>query len=253
MAKKGIPFVVGDILMDYLFRHFARIVEEKTKFGKKRQIKKHYNTIKLWQEYFKFEGKSFTKFAENQSGFMMDYRINEVLILWGSSYFVDFLEESGIISDEKYIQSQKKIIENAKGKYNKEPIDTFNKADLWHYDFVHSWQPAKGIDMETWTTEQKMFRETYDMVIEEKPWRPEDNDMFGALERLSVLEENEEVKKKEEKRPVDIHVGHYERETRKIGRNEKVDVEYEDGTIKRNVKYKRVMKDVESGKCKLLN
>ncbi len=39
---------------------------------------------------------------------------------------------------------------------------------------------------------------------------------------------------------------------KKIGRNEKVDVKYEDGTIKKGVKYKKVKKDIELGKCSIV-
>jgi preprotein translocase subunit SecA len=39
---------------------------------------------------------------------------------------------------------------------------------------------------------------------------------------------------------------------RKIGRNEKVDVEYSDGTIKKGIKYKKVEKDIHDGKCELI-
>ena len=38
----------------------------------------------------------------------------------------------------------------------------------------------------------------------------------------------------------------------KIGRNELVTVEYSDGTIKENVKFKKVKDDVSKGICKLL-
>lgn len=39
---------------------------------------------------------------------------------------------------------------------------------------------------------------------------------------------------------------------KKIGRNDKVSVKYSNGTIKKEVKYKKVMKDVETGKCSLI-
>jgi len=39
---------------------------------------------------------------------------------------------------------------------------------------------------------------------------------------------------------------------KKIGRNEKVDVQYVDGTIKKGVKYKKVKKDIDSRKCTIL-
>lgn len=39
---------------------------------------------------------------------------------------------------------------------------------------------------------------------------------------------------------------------RKIGRNERVNVRYTDGTIKENMKYKHVKTDIENGKCNLI-
>lgn len=42
------------------------------------------------------------------------------------------------------------------------------------------------------------------------------------------------------------------RNTKKIGRNDKVSVKYNDGKVVKNVKYKKVMRDVENGKCSVL-
>jgi len=39
---------------------------------------------------------------------------------------------------------------------------------------------------------------------------------------------------------------------KKIGRNEKVDVKYEDGTVKKGIKYKKVKKDIDLGKCSII-
>ena len=40
---------------------------------------------------------------------------------------------------------------------------------------------------------------------------------------------------------------------RKFGRNEKVTVRYKDGSSKRNIKYKLVMKAVKAGKCEIIS
>lgn len=260
LKEKGFLYVLSALLANYLFMYFERKREREYNEmpWNKQQKKLAENSIS--KDYFRFEEDKFSDFAENQSGMIIDYRISEVLILWGGSYFVDFLEEAGIISDEKYIKSQKEIIEKAKEKYNKN-VAPSDKQILWECDFVHLWKPAKGIDVETVVAEQKMFRETFDMVFEEKLESGELLEVLETLEKLATLAkmvddddyfDDEYFEEMEEVQP-DIYTEKYKRLTRKIGRNEKVDVEYEDGTIKRNVKYKRVMKDVESGKCKLLN
>lgn len=42
------------------------------------------------------------------------------------------------------------------------------------------------------------------------------------------------------------------RNTKKIGRNDKVTVKYQDGKVVKDIKYKKVMRDVERGKCSLM-
>lgn len=39
----------------------------------------------------------------------------------------------------------------------------------------------------------------------------------------------------------------------KIGRNEKIDVRYTDGTVKKSIKYKFVKQDIEEGKCEIIS
>lgn len=61
-------------------------------------------------------------------------------------------------------------------------------------------------------------------------------------------------------KPMDLpesYINHYQEpaekeKLKKIGRNDKVSVKYTDGKILKDVKFKKVMKDVASGKCELI-
>ena len=99
--------------------------------------------------------------------------------------------------------------------------------------------------------EQEAFARSFGWYsTSESPLKPEDDPEWQAL-REEFQEERIGLFDRILPRPVPptqpIRVEN------KIGRNEKVDVKYTDGTVKKGIKYKKVQRDVETGKCEIID
>ena len=87
--------------------------------------------------------------------------------------------------------------------------------------------------------------------------------MMGAIEQGVDMDDEESLKSFMDAqmfKPMDLPESYksYHQEPaqkddlKKIGRNDKVSVKYTDGKVLKEVKFKKVMKDVQSGKCELI-
>lgn len=202
-----------------------------------------------WQNYFSFKSSSFREFLNRQRGFFSS-NAKAVLLLWGSSYVLDFLHQNQIILDSKYT-AQKKMIEGLKQEFKET-----NKYGLWEFNFIHAWEPAQGTEAEKWKAEKQEFEDSYALERDSnekskfgfdklfgKPFMTDDK--VGGSSKTRTIKINNRIKKDEDK-PVRI------KGEKRMGRNVKVTVKYKDGTIKEDVKYKKVMNDIDNGLCEIV-
>ena len=200
--------------------------------------------------------KDFKEFLKNKSGVIMDYRFLSVLILWGSSYVYDFLNSIKLIEEKDYKEA-KKVIKELKALL----IDE-NLSSLWRYSFVHIWKRSEMTTEEEEKREQEIFKEYYGKKEERRLARKEgfffapQKAMPLQLSKLAAqIQKNKPKKDRNEKNtaqtqnPTPTKV---KKSLPKIGRNEKITVKYKDGTIKKEVKFKKVKSDLEYGECEII-
>lgn len=214
MREKKCSFPVAGKIWYNLFQYFE---ERKTK---------------NWQNYFKIETHSFREFINNLSGFLYQNTIEKALVIWGSSYFLDYIYQSQVIL-ESYFYNQKETIERIKSEFKE-----VNKHELWEYSFIHTWMPDELTNSEKWNEEKCLFESSYELKFDQEEFNELKFDMlfgnsFPDQERLISSPKPMEKKKK-------------------IGRNEKVNVKYLDGTIKKDIKYKKIENDLKNGKCEII-
>lgn len=228
MYSKNCSFIVCGSLCQKLFHYFEK------KKGKN------------WADILSFESESFREFIANQSNFLFRNGIEKAFTIWGSSYFLDFLFKNQIIDETQY-ESNKSLVEDFKEKFKKS-----YKYELWQYAFIHKWKPAEGISQEEWEAERQEFESTYELKsdfseIQEDFFQIKGMDLEDMFPIFSPLEPK---KPKEKKLPLGKYVPI--RTEPKISRNEKVNVKYKDGRIVNDVKYKKVMNDVNNGECEII-
>lgn len=214
MDQKGCCFPISGVIWYELFQYFEN--------------KKERN----WPNYFKIGKKDYEQFLSSKSGFISDNTIDIVLILWGSSYLLDFIKKLGVINEEQYL-AQKELVKKVMLKFREE-----NRYYLWKYSFVHEWERYEGEELAERELAEKEFKASYDLPIE--------SEELDMLKFDSLFKEPLRTSPKE---------GIYQRlikPERKIGRNEKVTVKYSNGIVKKEIKYKHILKDLEEGKCEIV-
>ena len=188
------------------------------------------NQATRWENYFHLTEATLRKFIMNRFGLFRDFRFDAALLLWGSPYVVDFLHDQGILTNEAYEQ-QAMAIEKVKQGFNNDFYFT-----LWEYSFIHHWQPSRSVSAESWQQEKEKFVRSFELKERDAASPIEDQYFYEPpVPPLPFFTD-----------PEPVRVGP------KIGRNDKVTVKYADGTIKENLKYKKVMDDLEAGRCELL-
>lgn len=189
------------------------------------------------ESYFKIEKNSFSSYLSKKQGLLSDNRRYIILYLWGSEYILDFLKTIEILNDNNNYETQQIIINELKNEFKKS-----YKHYLWEMNYIHKWEPSKNENHEIWKKEAKEFIDSYDLEINDKQLSELKFDqLFGD----SFLPNEEIIEPKREKY-VEV------RTEKKIGRNEKVSVKYLDGSVKKNIKYKKVLNDLENGICELI-
>ena len=213
MQSKNCPFPVGGMIWHNLLPYFE---ERKTT---------------NWKSYFSFKAAEFEKFIDSKSGFFSDSSDVKALLLWGSSYLLDFVYELNIIPAEQY-NYQKGLLQKSKANFKKR-----YRERLWEFSFVHKWMPDNLTTAEDWEEEKTEFVDSYTLVLSEN------ERSSRALEGM-LNQSFEDTFNLGRQKPI--------LNLTKIGRNEKVDVQYSDGTIKRAIKFKKVSKDIENGDCEII-
>ncbi len=136
----------------------------------------------------------------------------EILIL-----FFSFLKEKGVLENIDHLQKATKEIAEEIPKRAADP---------------RNWHMAKSILMPSVQSGLDLSDE--DNLNEYMQIKQQES-LFGLMNEGNYLSSHDPIRK-----------------GKKIGRNEKIDVKYEDGTIKKGVKFKKVMKDIELGKCEII-
>lgn len=196
-------------------------------------------------KYFDLEKKPFKAFVVEQTGLLIPYHMRGVLILWGSLYVYDFLLSVGLVPLKQYQEAVDVIKE-----YKKAFANEFQWS-LWKYDFVCNWKKAAASTSEEKDAEEKIFRASFPQTREEENVteyffnRLDSADLQELQSLLEQFKQSEIFEEEEEEAPKIA--------LPKIGRNEKVTVRYIDGTLKKGIKYKKVIKDLEQGKCELID
>lgn len=197
------------------------------------------------QGYFELEEEDLKAYVKNQSGMILDYRFESVLVLWGSSYVYDFLRKAALIEEALH--------DKAKGiiKQLKKALMGENLTDLWEYAFVHRWKRAESVTELEEKAEKEKFEAFYSVKNEEIDtveyfFSPSKEEKQARMQRLLGGLSTQGIE------PQTHRTKTVQRSSPKIGRNEKVTVRYKDGVVKEGVKYKVVMKDLESGDCELV-
>lgn len=227
MLAKGVPFASSGGIWDLFYEYWESS-----------------NTDASPSEYFHLEPKDFYKFAENKSGFILDYRFNAAAILWGGIHVYDFLHAVQLLPGEDYEQFIA-MIQRMQKLFMKENYD-----GLWEYSFVHKWGiPDSKSELEV-AEEQEAFARSFEWIRGSSPFpKPEDDPEWQKLQ-----EEFQEERKSwlDGRLPGSVEPTQPIRAEKKIGRNEKVTVKYTDGTVKKGIKYKKVQQDVDLGKCEII-
>jgi len=216
MLKHGMSFAVSGSIWNYLYEFWEEEEQE---------------------DFFRLKEKEFKLFAKMQSGFFVDFRCDAVLMLWGSSYVYDFLKSANFIESALY-ENSKEIITKLKGLLIKENLNV-----LWEYTFVHEWEKSEMVTEEELAKEKEIFKKYHDKKSGIKR-DPKTEGFFIESE----AEQKERLKHLFRPLKQETVV----RDGPKIGRNERISVKYEDGTIKTDIKYKKVQKDIENGECEII-
>lgn len=188
---------------------------------------------KNWASYFKVERTGFKKSLSRLQVFLLDNSAEIALSLWGSRYFLDFLKRLAIITEGEY-KAQTQLVNDLILDFKKD-----NRYHLWQYKFVHEWKAFEGVDPAQREIEKEQFLAAYE--LQPPPMTIDYSDLYEESKEPDPLP-------KKQARPIAPKFV----PNRKIGRNEKVSVKYHDGSIKKNVKYKYILKDLEQGICELL-
>ena len=215
-----------------------------------------------WLNYFSFKERSFTSFLDNNGLFMPNKAYQDVILIWGAGYILEFIE-SLRLEQSAYYAPQKKMIAKLKQQFKNS-----DKVGLWQYSFVHQWAPVNELFTQEYETEKQLFLTSYDEMPEEL--HPDDfegqeamvgslmemmNDMMGGEDDGEDFgsEDDDEtffddpfgMEKNTPQRAVRQPV----QKAQTFRRNDKVTAKYSDGTVKKNVKYKTVQADHEKGLC----
>lgn len=216
MLLKNIPFPISR----NIFQHLLDYLREE-------------NQAKRPKSLFYFRDKSFTSYLNSVGNFFSDNTDTKALIIWGASYFNDFLFQQTLISSEQF-QKNRAVISK-----QKEHFREAYKSALWQATFIYEWQPSNDILEEEWQKEKAHFTASFHVepeLIEPDPFLIPTDDFSKPTLDNSFIPELKQSKRIE----------------LKYGRNEKITVQYLDGTIKKDIKYKKVMHDLERGSCKVV-
>ena len=188
------------------------------------------------------------KQLDQWSDLFTTYPAVQLASLWGMTYLYDFLWAHGVVTDTVYHQSLGAVQDL------KQKAMHYRPAHLWQAHFITDWQAPVGVEDETWREEMATLERSFEL-----PNSANKSFLLFAPPEKFDLKPMTSIQNpyRQPTLPNDYssksYAGLPEAKPRlKIGRNVKVTVRYEDGTLKSDVKYKKVMKDVEAGWCEVI-
>lgn len=252
--QKGISFPIAFYLFDKMKEYWS-IGEQKPK------------------DLFVINPGDFYQFTLDLGNIVGSLEPEMYAFLYGSFYVYDFLLLNNGIDETTY-HGYKMIHANVREK-----MISKQYFRLWNYSFVHEWEVPDGWKKEWQDRETELFKETLNLTYYREADKDREKEVLEAFQQLlppkedrldkkyklpdrsknnpyanmiknldfSKLSTPKPPKPKIPSREVDLN-----NRLPKVGRNEKVTVKYANGTIKKDVKYKKVMRDVESGKCTII-
>ncbi|MCB1191799.1 MAG: hypothetical protein KDK90_15245 [Leptospiraceae bacterium] len=135
--------------------------------------KSKHNKKQPAEIYFDISKHSLEHYISGLYGGIMSLRqAKAIAILWGLTYFYDFLISKKLISNSIFNKA-KRSIEYVKNAY----IQTYQRS-LWKYNFVHRWKIPDSISYEEFESEAKIFAESIKIQI---PLNCEPENDFGEL------------------------------------------------------------------------
>jgi len=211
---KGIPYVHSSSIFSCLTQYFQE-----------------HNPSYPITAFFTLDQRAFYVRLKGLAGDYEEAKILKVLSIWGAPYFLDFLLEFGIIDHPDWYARQLKVIHSLKSLFKK----SFD-SQLWELSFVHHWQPSSHTSLKEWQKEAQSWRDSFSRVR-----HPITHSHFDYP--YSRHEEYEKGKSPGTNKGPEKLV---------FGRNDRLTVKYNDGTVKENIKYKHVYQDIENGLCKVM-
>ncbi|MEL6535909.1 MAG: hypothetical protein AAFQ98_10880 [Bacteroidota bacterium] len=212
-----------------------------------------------WKKSLHFSEDALEERLKESLSFMTEGLRDTVLIAEGGSYVVEFLFEKGLIEEKARDQYQASLHDKRMALYGGV------RGELWKYFYIRDWLPAHPSLKETHEDLVHQHMQSYDTVYEPSISEFLDDDfgmepsiLDGMLDMLEddLLLEDELTPDTEEEITWES-LGPPEKPYKKqaweqLGRNERITVEYEDGSVLENVKLKKVIEDLELGKCSLI-
>lgn len=166
---------------------------------------------------------------------------------WIIPYLYDFFLQKGFISEADYGQMM--------GYYQfpRRELMKFVGNKFWCYQGLYSWKKPLYITEENYAKEQGLAKNSINQSREEA-----EQDMEAYLYSLPKIAKSAIPPKPKplfnfaSPKADNLSLIKPKIQLPKIGRNEKVTVKYKDGTVKKDIKFKKVIKDLEAGKCELV-
>lgn len=182
-------------------------------------LRSYFNPDKRsYEPFFLIDDKTFVDFLQHTLE-----RKDQAMVIWGLPYVIEYLYEEGFF-EIYHKKLQLELVDKLKEAF----IHKY-RFELWKFSFVHLWQ--QEVNEEERALFDRSFEASHEEIAQGAVGDPTLGRLGNPFEKLLSSRRVE----------------------RNIKRNEKVSVKYYDGTVKKNIKYKFVMKEIETGKCDIID
>jgi hypothetical protein len=224
LQQNGLPFSTAYWMGNYAFE-FVEMYEDEN--------------LTLVQSLIDVEKADLEKLTQDKGFDFYDPTYERIFSCYTTMLLVKFFEKHELLSSDQADASFTKI---------KKVKHEFFASDygfmLWTCDYIKTWPTTPPFDVLDLPFDLQVLSDSYDKIDRpafKKPPLKLHPLLAGLMPKLASGSNKEEpVKKVVQPRPTG---------TKKIGRNDKVNVRYKDGKIVSDVKYKKVEQDVIKGLC----
>lgn len=251
----GIPFIISSQILE----QFSELLDSK---------EKHKSSVILIKSEKDFDALFLGLLGFFNSNFEMAYNV-----FWGFFYLFDFFEEIAL-----YNTNEANINREALLRYKKFLINTETGSSAWiTYSIFENWKKPNSLSEKQWAA----FKEEAEMIfnnksteIDQSPSEVSESFVVEVLQtarqkiaqgELATYDDYQGIEDildslpikgsrkptVSEEIPINTTLSVYP-ELDKYSRNDKITVEYEDGKILKDVKFKKVEKDLKAGKCTII-